>query len=456
MKYKLLTLFLLLSLMLPAIPPARAFYNFDWTRARRITVDSGDVDSDLTDFPVLVYLDSTRINWTETQDDLDDIRFVDQDNSTFLYYEIENYTVNDEAWVWVNLPFVNSTSDTEFYLYWGNTGAVSGESQEDVWDSDYLTVLHLNDLTNSTLEDSTINSHDYSKKGANEPILDPVMIDGGQYFDGSDDYASSDSTYQLADTMTWEYWLNSSDDATAKTIWSDNAQWHTQGYVWMGRNPSATSFYYEYANTTHTQSWTVANYFLDDTVFYFALVVNYTSDTIEIFRNGASFSSGTIPNAISLTGYTRTQILGSFSGANHFWFNEFDEVRLSDVNRSSAYIGASYESGRDRLLQYSSRVEVYPPITNPCTVIHPDSEDNQIEQLFFGDGRAMGLLLIFLVAGVVASKSPGLGGICLIPIFLLAYQYLARAQCDESLYWYFIGSIGAMLTTGLMVFSKRG
>jgi hypothetical protein len=457
MNYKTGLLIVLMGSLLLAsyIPTTQAFYNTDWTRARRISVQSADVSSDLTDFPVLVYLDSSRINWTETQDDLDDLRFVDEDNSTFLYYEIENYTVNDEAWVWVNLPFVNSSSDTEFYMYWGNTGATSGESMEDVWDSDYISVYHLNDLTNSTIEDSTINSNDLSKKGADEPNITSLRIDGAQLFDGSDDYMSSDSAFTLADTLTFEYWLNSSADGTAKSLWSDNAQWHTQGYIWMGRNPGATSFYYEYANTTHTQSWTSLNYFLDDTMFYFTLVVNYTSDTIEIFRNGVSYDSGSIPNAITVNGLSRTQFIGSFSSGNHFWNNTFDEIRVSDINRSSSYIGASYESGRDRLLTYGSRVEVYPPLTNPCATIHPNNPENVIEQVFFGDGRALGLGLMLLLCGIITMKSPGFGGIMLIPLFLLGYQYYARAQCVPELFWYFIGSLSGMVINALMIFSKR-
>ena len=31
------------------------------------------IDADLTDFPVLVYLNSSRIDWTHVQDDLDDL-----------------------------------------------------------------------------------------------------------------------------------------------------------------------------------------------------------------------------------------------------------------------------------------------------------------------------------------------------------------------------------------------
>jgi hypothetical protein len=425
------------------------FYDTNWSRARRISVQSGDIDEDLTDFPVLVYLDSTRINWTETQDDLDDIRFVDQENTTFLDYEIENYTVNDEAWIWVNLPFVNSTSDTIFYLYYGNSGASNGEAVTDVWDSNYITVLHMNDLTTSTIEDSTINSNDMTKGGANQPILDPGMIDGSQQFDGVDDDLVSDSAYQLSDTITWEFWCNSTDDATPKTIWSDNAQWHTQGYIWFGRSTSLTQLYYEYANTTHTLSWNVNNFFLENTYMYGTIVVNYTSDTYEVFRNGISQATGSMPNAISLSGYSRTQYVGTFSGGNHFYLNELDEIRVSNINRSTAYISASYESGRDRLLSYSSRIEYYPPLTNPCALIHPDNIENPLEQILFGDGRAIGLLLVISLVVFVSVKSV-MGSVSLIPLFLLAFEYYNRAQCEAVLFWYFIATILTMIFTALI------
>jgi hypothetical protein len=435
---------LIIALMLtPGIPRVRGFYDTNWSRARRFYIQASDIDEDLTDFPVLVYLDSSRINWTETQDDLDDIRFVDQGNTTFLDYEIENYTVNNEAWLWVNFPFVNSTSNTIFYLYYGNPTASSSESPTDVWDSDYITVLHMNDLTTSTLEDSTINSHDMTKGGANQPALDPGMIDGAQYFDGVDDDVVSDATYQLADTITWEFWCNSTDDATPKTIWSDNAQWHTQGYIWFGRSTSLTQLYYEYANTTHTLSWNVNNFFLEDTYMYGTIVVNYTSDTYEVYRNGVSQATGSMPNAISLSGYSRSQYVGTFSGGNHFFLNELDEIRVSQVNRSDAYIKASYESGRDRLVTYSTTVEYYPPLTNPCAIIHPDDKDNAIEQLMYGDGRVLGLMIVIALVVFISVKTP-LGVISIIPLFLLAFTYYNRAQCVPELFWYFIASLLTM------------
>ena len=91
-----------------------------------MVTDYAYVDVNLTNFPVFVHLDGSIVDWTNIQDDLDDIRFVGSDNLTFLDYEIEDYVVNDEAWFWVLMPEVDSGCYTPFWLYYGNTTISAG------------------------------------------------------------------------------------------------------------------------------------------------------------------------------------------------------------------------------------------------------------------------------------------------------------------------------------------
>lgn len=174
---------------------AEAFDPLSWFSGYlALAVNSTLIDEDLTDFPVLVYLNSSTVDWSNIQNDLDDSRFVASDNTTFLDYELDYYVTNDEAWFYVRLPVVSSTTDTLFYYYFGNTTVSSGENAEAVWDtSEYFAVYHMTDNTTSTTLDSTSYDNDGVKLAAGEPAVASSPLGQAQLFDGSDDYINCSS-----------------------------------------------------------------------------------------------------------------------------------------------------------------------------------------------------------------------------------------------------------------------
>ena len=69
----------------------------DWTRQRTLTLDNTASAEDLIDFPILVMLDATRIDYAATQPNGEDLRFVDADGTTVLSHEIVTW---DPAGTW--------------------------------------------------------------------------------------------------------------------------------------------------------------------------------------------------------------------------------------------------------------------------------------------------------------------------------------------------------------------
>lgn len=65
------------------------FFNPNWTYRKKITFDNSAQAENLVNFPVLVKLNSSRIDYSKTQDAGQDIRFTDSDGTTLLPYEIE-------------------------------------------------------------------------------------------------------------------------------------------------------------------------------------------------------------------------------------------------------------------------------------------------------------------------------------------------------------------------------
>ena len=113
-----LLLALLLSVFLEQNAYA-AWYNSSWLYRQKITISPTVADADLTNYPYLVKItDPVNPVFANAQTDGDDILFTSADETTKLNHEIEKYdSTNKELWVWVNVPAISSTVNTEIYLY---------------------------------------------------------------------------------------------------------------------------------------------------------------------------------------------------------------------------------------------------------------------------------------------------------------------------------------------------
>jgi len=90
---------------------------FKYRRRIIITEQSG---SDLTDYQVLIELDSSNFDFSKTQTNGEDIRFADA-NGNLLPYWIEEWdAVNKRAKVWVKVPTIPANSSVEIWMYYGN------------------------------------------------------------------------------------------------------------------------------------------------------------------------------------------------------------------------------------------------------------------------------------------------------------------------------------------------
>jgi len=187
-------------------------FSLNWAYRKKITFDNSAQVENLVNFPVLVKLNSSRIDYSKTQDSGQDIRFTDSDGTTLLPYEIEKWDETGDSFVWVKVPQIDASSNTDYiYMYYGNSSATDGQSATDVWDSNYVMIQHLKDLTASTTNDSTSNNNDGTKKAIDEPIETSGKIGKGQNFDGSNDYVKMAHSSSLLpnDELTVSAWIYS-------------------------------------------------------------------------------------------------------------------------------------------------------------------------------------------------------------------------------------------------------
>jgi len=99
---------------------------FAYRKQITVTEQSGN---GLTDYQVLIELNSTNFDFSHANEDGSDIRFYD--GSNFLNYWIEKWdSVNQEAKIWIKVPSIPASSSTSFYMYYGNSDVSSASNGE--------------------------------------------------------------------------------------------------------------------------------------------------------------------------------------------------------------------------------------------------------------------------------------------------------------------------------------
>src|SRR5262249_17908984 len=84
------------------VPPGG--WDAGWTKRKKVVFDRATRATDLVDFPLLVVLDATRIDYASAKAGGADLRFIDGDGVTVLSHEIERWTSGGQSFVWVKVP----------------------------------------------------------------------------------------------------------------------------------------------------------------------------------------------------------------------------------------------------------------------------------------------------------------------------------------------------------------
>ena len=186
--------------------PCTGWWDCDWGARRQITFQNSARSGSLTDFPVLICLTSSEVDYSKTQNSGQDLRFVDSNDSTLLDHEIEYWNESGTSYVWVKIPQLDAT-DTDFiYMYYDNSGASapSAASEEATWSNSFESVYHLH---NSNFADASgIKSAASNNGTANQ---NAGVAAGARTFDGSNDYINTNWTpdYSSSQDFTWEGWF---------------------------------------------------------------------------------------------------------------------------------------------------------------------------------------------------------------------------------------------------------
>jgi len=313
------------------------WWDYDWNQRLEYTVNSSLVDEDLTNFPVLIYINESVVDWGDIQNDLNDIRFTG-DYLDELDFEIDSFVLNSEAWFWVRLPEVSSSVDTYFFMYYDNKFCDSGENAEAVWDSDFVMVQHMNDETTSTTLDSTSNDNDGTKTGANEPLEVDGLVAKAQQHDGVDDkitISSAPTAGYLAVSVTYK---TSNITISNSGILCQGVTSGTTQFTWFKQDINPWQVYFYNPDDGKTYRFVNMEPDGDDEWHTDVFVFLKATDQLLWYRDGSLFATKNsdyntdcTPSSTIYIGYRSAYIPVTV-----------DEVRILDTILPATWVGASY------------------------------------------------------------------------------------------------------------------
>lgn len=338
-----------------------------WSNRRKITFDNSLQAENLTNFPVMVKINSSRIDYAKTQNSGQDLRFTDSDGKTLLDYEIEVWNESGDSFAWVRVPQIDASSSTDsIYMYYGNAGASDAQNKTGVWRSEYKGVWHLSETGNGTAgeyKDSTSNAnHGRGGNGATAGV--PTSISAGKCgkccsFDGGDwiQIPKHSSLYSSNVSVgAWVQWKK-------PTAYSDTYGHYIiadyQGSTWicsfalqssgssMGTANRAT-FFWEYSTTPFAQGTSTLS---RDTWFH--VVATWDGTTRRVYVNGAQEGTNTTAQSRNSTvGDTAIGRAGQTDG--QYWDGYLDEVFVYAGAMSAAWIAATYKSQADTFCTFGA------------------------------------------------------------------------------------------------------
>jgi hypothetical protein len=326
-----------------------AWYNSSWDYRVKVTIDKDEVPSNQTNFPVFVDLSDLPAGFfSNVKSDGGDIRVTQSNGTTEQAREVDWITTGSSIGeIHFKASSISSSVDTDFYIYYGNSGAsdyAEGDTygKHAVWDSNFLAVQHLSqDPSGSSPQmiDSTSNSAD-GTSGGTMTTGDLVTGKVGRAiaFDGTDDVISMDSAKfsSLAQAFTVECWVQYDADASG-----------VDAVIWAGTSGAGGQDFIFYTNGNKTPKFRINNTGTevsagDCGTSWCYIAGTYDGSNIEVFKDGASVSStGRVAGDIRNTSNTS---LGAVTGGTSAGNIKQDEVRVSKIVRSANWIETCFNN----------------------------------------------------------------------------------------------------------------
>ena len=323
-----------------------------------LTISHTNIDSDLSDFPVLIKLSNssglTSFDGTLVFDELASdanrkkIAVTTEDGVSQCFVEIEKWSdSSEEAWLWVKVPSVSASSDTALYLYYDSTAAentdfvgdVTSYPGQQVWTNGFYQVYHLSDTSAPLLDSTTTNAT--APPAGSYALATPAKIAEGIDWTGQGgavDYFSEFSPSQI----TVEVWIKEGSVDSSIHRWVSCAG--SSGDMAVIRQDSGTAEFHFYIQTASTLRHIRVASAIDTNWAYWA--GTWDGTTQRAYKDGSQIGTPNVPGG-SLEPIANISIN---SNSSEYFTGLQDEVRVSTTSRNASWLKATYYTCNDNLL----------------------------------------------------------------------------------------------------------
>ena len=309
-----------------------------------ISVNSAQVPSTQTDFPVLVSVTDARFKTVANSGHVQnangyDIRPYTSSalSSAITGYELERYNATTgEVVMWVKVSSLSS-STTPIYLAYGDSGISTDGSSTTTWSNSFLGVYHLKDGTTLNVNSST---------GSNNGTNHSVTATTGQ-IDGAGGFVSASSQYVDLSTgiaptaITISAWVNATSfpNAANAVVVRNNAS-NANAFLFVKSNGKLNC---GCVATNQRQYDGTGSHTLSSSTWYY-LTLSYDSSAGLIGYVNAASDGTVAANGTMNTGAANTNIGRDPTAGTLLWNGKIDEARVAGVARSADWITTEYNN----------------------------------------------------------------------------------------------------------------
>ena len=321
-------------------------------------------DATLENFPVLVKVSEAGIPGFHYADCLKeggaDLRFTDGNGTTPLPCEVEVWNTNGTSLIWVKVPTLTKGTRITAYYGWNLAPAVVAT---DVWDANYLAVWHMNAASGSLSQlDATANNRTVTiPSGYGDNIIPGVdgivgtAADFGHRADGKGNYGrnNGDGVFDGLATATIEFWTKQEAATTndsAYIIYCGQPSPTVTAYTLsQAKNGNTGIAYYSDVNGTATYVWGGSASTPWNQWNHHAFRYDSVNGKTSYIQNNVSKwdSANANVNGHTIFPVKKEFCIGSFTTiytANANYMGLLDEVRISNVARSDAWVKATHDT----------------------------------------------------------------------------------------------------------------
>jgi hypothetical protein len=336
-----------------------------WNFRKKITIDHTKVATSLANFPVLISLATDTDLASSALASGNDILFTSADGTTKLDHEIENFTVsNGKLIAWVRIPSLSSTTNTDLYLYFNNSGAANQQNAVGVWDSNFRGVWHLKESASGVageFKDSTSNANNgQGGSGAVPARTSSGLIGDAQDYNGTH-YISIPNTASLQPTSAislsgWIY-LRTFGSGVDNDPILRKGDINPNNYQLAVDSGGGVQQIHMMLDENDNAGLTGATTISPNTWYYIAGTWNGTIRTI--YLNGNQENSSSRTGTIGTD--TSPLYLGGRIEGTDLIDGILDEVRISNISRSASWITTEYNNQNSPLTFYTVGTKASPP-----------------------------------------------------------------------------------------------